>query len=65
MWSWTARRCLEGVPAGENVYALKVLNMDKRPHRYDLHPDGIPGLDLSADGPIEAEAARSSRSRCA
>jgi polyferredoxin len=26
----------------ENVYTLKVLNMDERPHRYDLHPEGIP-----------------------
>ena len=26
----------------ENVYTLKVLNMDERPHRYDLHPEGDP-----------------------
>jgi len=35
---------------------LKVLNRDARPHRYDLHNEGIPGLDLSTDGLIEAEA---------
>ena len=40
----------------ENVYTLKVLNMDERPHRYELHAEGIRGLDLSLDGPIEAEA---------
>ena len=44
------------MPAGENVYTLKVLNMNERPHRYDLHAEGIPGLDLCLDGPIEAEA---------
>jgi cytochrome c oxidase accessory protein FixG len=40
----------------ETVYTLKVLNMDERPHRYELHAEGIPGLDLSLDGPIVAEA---------
>jgi polyferredoxin len=40
----------------ENVYTLKVLNMNERPHPYELHAEGIPGLDLCLDGPIEAEA---------
>ena len=40
----------------ENVYTLKVLNIDERSHRYDLHAEGIPASDLSTDGPIEAEA---------
>ncbi len=40
----------------ENVYTLKVLNMDERPHRYALQAEGIPGLEVSMDGPIEAEA---------
>ena len=40
----------------ENVYTLKVLNMNQRPHRYELHAERIPGLDRCLDGPIEAEA---------
>ena len=26
----------------ENVYTLKVLNMNERPHRYELHAERIP-----------------------
>jgi cytochrome c oxidase accessory protein FixG len=37
----------------ENVYTLKVLNMDERPHRYRLSVAGIPGLELvGADDPV-------------
>ena len=32
-----------------------VLIEDERSRRYDLHAEGIAGLDLSADGPIEAQ----------
>ena len=41
----------------ENVYTLKILNMDSRPHRYILTADGIEGLKLVLDVPeIEVEA---------
>ena len=30
----------------ENVYTLKIINMDERPHRYRLAADGVPGLRL-------------------
>ena len=33
----------------ENVYTLKVLNMDSNPHRYILWADGIDGLKLVTD----------------
>ena len=36
----------------ENVYTLKVLNMDEGPHRYDLHPEESP------DGPLYGRADR-------
>jgi len=35
----------------ENVYTLKILNMDNRPHRYRLRADGIDGLILAIDEP--------------
>ena len=35
----------------ENVYTLKILNMDSRPHRYILTADGIDGLKLVLDAP--------------
>jgi cytochrome c oxidase accessory protein FixG len=35
----------------ENVYTLKILNMDSSPHRYKLWADGIDGLKLVADQP--------------
>ncbi len=41
----------------ENVYQLKILNMDSRPHRYILTADGIDGMKLVLDVPdIEVEA---------
>jgi polyferredoxin len=41
----------------ENVYKLKILNMDSRPHRYILTADGIDGLKLVLDDPeIEVDA---------
>ena len=33
----------------ENVYTLKILNMDSSPHRYRLRADGIPDLELLTD----------------
>jgi len=33
----------------ENVYILKILNMDDIAHRYALRVDGIPGLELHTD----------------
>ncbi|MCP4334174.1 MAG: cytochrome c oxidase accessory protein CcoG [Gammaproteobacteria bacterium] len=33
----------------ENVYTLKILNMDSEPHRYQLSADGIDGLKLLSD----------------
>ncbi len=33
----------------ENVYTLKILNMDTRPHEYNLWADGIDGLRLETD----------------
>jgi cytochrome c oxidase accessory protein FixG len=41
----------------ENVYTLKILNMDSKPHRYTLSAEGIDGLKLVSDQPeIEVEA---------
>lgn len=34
----------------ENVYTLKLINMDDRPHRYRISVSGIDGLKLSLDG---------------
>ena len=33
----------------ENVYTLKILNMDEQPHRYILRAEGIDGLKLVTD----------------
>lgn len=38
--------------AVENVYTLKILNMDTRDHRYSLRAEGIEGLRLVADHDI-------------
>ena len=35
----------------ENVYTLKILNMDSRAHQYDLRADGIDGMKLVVDQP--------------
>ena len=41
----------------ENVYTLKILNMDSKPHRYILSADGIDGLRLVLDdADIKVEA---------
>jgi cytochrome c oxidase accessory protein FixG len=41
----------------ENVYTLKILNMDEKPHRYRLTASGIEGLKLVLDNPeIEVAA---------
>ena len=41
----------------ENVYTLKILNMDSKPHRYRLEAEGIDGLRLVLDEPqIEVAA---------
>ncbi len=41
----------------ENVYTLKILNMDSQKHRYILSADGIEGLKLVLEDPeIEVEA---------
>ncbi len=33
----------------ENVYTLKIINMDERPHDYTLDAQGIPGLQIAMD----------------
>jgi cytochrome c oxidase accessory protein FixG len=43
----------------ENVYTLKILNMDSASHRYTLRADGIDGLKLVTDHP-ELEVAAGS-----
>ena len=35
----------------ENVYTLKILNMDSKPHQYTLTADGIDGMKLVIDEP--------------
>ena len=41
----------------ENVYTLKILNMDSKPHHFELAADGIDGLRLVLDKPeIRVEA---------
>ena len=41
----------------ENVYTLKILNMDSKSHRYNLWAEGIDGVKLVSDRPeIEVEA---------
>jgi polyferredoxin len=43
----------------ENVYTLKILNMDSQDHRYNLWAEGIDGVKLVSDRPeneIEVEA---------
>jgi polyferredoxin len=35
----------------ENIYTLKVLNMDNRQHQYRLRAEGIDGLELIMDQP--------------
>ena len=41
----------------ENVYMLKIINMDSKPHRYTLWADGIDGVKLVTDQAlIEVEA---------
>ena len=41
----------------ENVYTLKILNMDSKTHRYELRAEGIDGLRLVLDQPdIEVTA---------
>ena len=45
----------------ENVYTLKILNMDSKPHRYKLWAEGIDGLKLVVDDPdilVEAGVVR-------
>lgn len=43
----------------ENVYTLKVLNMDDRLHEYELGVEGIPGLRLETDHiPIAVDGGR-------
>ncbi len=36
----------------ENVYTLKILNMDSLPHRYTLWTNGIPNLKLQTDSQV-------------
>jgi cytochrome c oxidase accessory protein FixG len=43
----------------ENVYRLQVMNATEQPQRYELQAQGMPGLKLSIDGPIEVGAAQS------
>jgi len=33
----------------ENVYTLRILNMDTRPHRFRITPEGLPGVRLVSD----------------
>ncbi|MGA7802756.1 MAG: cytochrome c oxidase accessory protein CcoG [Gammaproteobacteria bacterium] len=43
-----------GMGLVENVYTLKVINMDERPHTYRLSVSGIPGLALVTERPTIA-----------
>ncbi|MEJ2646137.1 MAG: cytochrome c oxidase accessory protein CcoG [Gammaproteobacteria bacterium] len=40
-----------GMGLVENVYTLKVINMDEKPHTYRLTVSGIPGLSLVSERP--------------
>jgi cytochrome c oxidase accessory protein FixG len=40
----------------ENVYTLKIMNMDDKPHRYEITVNGIEGLQLAKYQPIEISA---------
>jgi len=43
----------------ENVYTLKILNMDERPHDYNLRAEGLPDLVLALDQtPVEVDAGK-------
>jgi cytochrome c oxidase accessory protein FixG len=42
----------------ENVYRLRVMNIDNRPHVYDVTATGIDGLQLEKDREIEVEPGR-------
>jgi polyferredoxin len=36
----------------ENVYTLKIVNMDKQSHRYSLEVSGLEGLELVVPEPV-------------
>ena len=40
----------------ENVYTLKIMNMDDKPHRYEITVNGIEGLQLAKYQPVEISA---------
>jgi cytochrome c oxidase accessory protein FixG len=40
----------------ENVYTLKIMNMDDKPHRYDITVNGIKELQLAKYQPVEVKA---------
>jgi cytochrome c oxidase accessory protein FixG len=40
----------------ENVYILNIMNMDDKPHRYEITVNGIEGLQLAKYQPVEISA---------
>ncbi|MBD3648954.1 MAG: cytochrome c oxidase accessory protein CcoG [Pseudomonadales bacterium] len=40
----------------QNTYMVKILNMDTRDHRFDLHVEGLPAPELMPAGPYDVEA---------
>ena len=41
----------------ENVYTLKIMNMDNSPHRYTLAVEGLPGIVIdTGPAPIEVDS---------
>ena len=56
------RECADRI---ENVYTLKVLNMDQRPIAMTSTPRGSPNRTCLRTGRSRGRPARSSRSRCA
>lgn len=45
------------VPGGyvQNIYTLKVINMDKQQHDFTVNVEGLPDYKLVPDGPIEVD----------
>ncbi|RZL93115.1 MAG: cytochrome c oxidase accessory protein CcoG, partial [Variovorax sp.] len=43
----------------ENVYRLQIMNATEKPQRYRITADGLEGLSVSPDAPVEVDAAQS------
>ncbi len=40
----------------QNVYTLRIMNMDKQAHRFILTTEGLPGVRMEAENPVTLEA---------